>query len=290
MSSPTFTLNDGAQIPWIGFGTGTALYTKDSTEAVKTAIQTGLTHLDGAQLYQNEESLGKGIKESGIARQELFVTTKVFKTPEGKSVKDTLVESLKKLGLEYVDLFLIHSPLELVKDGKMKAWWKEMEEIKKEGLAKSIGVSNFMVEHLQLLLQDAAVVPAVNQIELHPYVWDTAVNIYEFCKSKGIVIESYGALSTLFRVPEGPVDHIVAKLAERLSKESGTTISSGQILMKWLFQKGVVVVTTSSKTSRMKEMLAVPSLPDLTPEEIVAIETEGSKLHKRFFGLNIYNE
>lgn len=134
--SLTFKLNDGAQIPWLGFGTGTALFNKDSTEAVKVAIQTGVTHLDGAQLYRNEESLGQGIKDSGVPREKLFVTTKLAETPSAPTIKATLEESLKKLGLEYVDLFLIHSPVVALREGKLKQWWKEMEEIKKEGLAK----------------------------------------------------------------------------------------------------------------------------------------------------------
>ncbi|KAJ3784101.1 oxidoreductase [Lentinula aff. detonsa] len=263
--SHTFTLNDGVQIPWLGFGTGTALYTKDSAEAVKAAIQTGITHLD--------ESLGQGIKESGVPREQLFVTTKLEETPSAPTIKATLETSLKKLGLDYVDLFLIHSPFVAMKDGKLKEWWKEMEEIKKEGLAKSIGVSNFAVEHLQIILEDATVVPAVNQIELHPYI--TAAKVYDFCQEKGIVVESYGALSSLFRVPGGPVDPVIASAVQRLSNESGTSVSPGQVLMKWLIQKRVVIVST--------KCWPLPSLPDLTLEEIAAIETEGSKMHKRFF-------
>ncbi|KAJ3800047.1 oxidoreductase [Lentinula aff. detonsa] len=217
--SLTFTLNDGVQIPWLGFG-----------------------HRH-CTLYRNEESLGQGIKESGVPREQLFVTTKLEETPSAPTIKATLETSLKKLGLDYVDLFLIHSPFVAMKDGKLKEWWKEMEEIKREGLAKSIGVSNFTVEHLQIILEDATVVPAVNQIELHPYIWDTAAKIYDFCQEKGIVVE-YGALSSLFRVPGGPVDPVVASAVQRLSKESGTSVSPGQVLMKWLIQKRVVIVTT----------------------------------------------
>ncbi|KAJ3807794.1 NADP-dependent oxidoreductase domain-containing protein [Lentinula aff. lateritia] len=283
-----FKLNDGAQIPWLGFGTGTALFNKDSTEAVKVAIQTGVTHLDGAQLYRNEESLGQGIKDSGIPREKLFVTTKLAETPTAPTIKATLEESLRKLSLDYVDLFLIHSPVVALREGKLKQWWKEMEEIKKGGLAKSIGVSNFTVEHLQIILEDATVVPAVNQ--LHPYVWDVASKIYSFCKDKGIVIESYGGLSPIVRAPGGPVDPVLASAAERLSKESGTNVSPGQVLSKWLIQKDVVVVTTSSKVSRIEEALLTASLPDLTVDEIFAIETEGSKVHKRFFMKHVFNE
>ncbi|KAE9409517.1 Aldo/keto reductase [Gymnopus androsaceus JB14] len=279
MSSLTFSLNDGNSIPWLGFGTGTALYSKDAAAAVKSAIETGVTHLDGAQLYRNEESLGDGVKQSGIAREKVFITTKLAETPDG-AIKSTLETSLKKLGVDYVDLFLIHSPAVAMKEGKLKQWWKEMEQIKKEGLAKSIGVSNFTVEHLQIVLEDATVVPAVNQIELHPYVWDTASQIYSFCREKGIVVESYGALTPIFRAAGGPLDPVLVSASERLSKESGISVSSGQVLFKWLIQKGVVVVTTSSKVSRIKEALSTASLPDLTSDEIVAIETEGSKLHK----------
>ncbi|KAJ4487778.1 oxidoreductase [Lentinula aciculospora] len=267
--SPTFTLNDGAQISWLGFGTGTALYHKDSADA------------------ENEESLGQGIKDSGVAREKVFVTTKVLKTLEGESVKATLKGSLKRLGLDYVDLFLIHSPTAALKAGGkagLRAWWKEMEELKKEGLAKSIGVSNFAVEHMEIILEDATIIPAVNQIELHPYVWDTASQIYDFCKSKNIVIESYAALSSIFRASGGPVDPVLANVAARLrTKESDTTVSPGQVIFKWLIQKGVVVVTTSSKVSRIREALSTPSLPDLTEEEMATIETEGSKVHERFF-------
>ncbi|KAJ4487777.1 NADP-dependent oxidoreductase domain-containing protein [Lentinula aciculospora] len=283
-----FTLNDGARIPWLGFGTGTALFNKDSTEAVKTAIQAGITHLDGAQLYRNEESLGQGIKDSGVPREKLFVTTKLAETPSAPTIKATLEVSLKKLGLDYVDLFLIHSPVVAMKEGKLKNWWKEMEDIKQEGLAKSIGVSNFTIEHLQIILEDATVVPAVNQ--LHPYVWGATSKLYDFCKEKNIVIESYGGLSSIVRASGGPVDLVLASAAERLSKESGTTVSLGQILSKWLIQKGAAVVTTSSELSRIQETLSTASLPDLSVDEISAIETEGSKVHKRFFMKHVFNE
>ncbi|KIK62814.1 hypothetical protein GYMLUDRAFT_41698 [Collybiopsis luxurians FD-317 M1] len=284
-----FALNDGTRIPWLGFGTGTALYSRDAAASVKAAIEAGVSHLDGAQMYGNEDSLGQGIKDSRIARDKVYITTKLVESP-ADTIKNTLKTSLKKLGVDYVDLFLIHTPVTALKEGKLKQWWKEMEEIKKEGLSKSIGVSNFTVENLQLVLEEATVIPAVNQIELHPYVWDTASHIYDFCKEKGIVIESFGALSPIFRASGGPIDPVLASAAERLTKESGSPVSPGQVLFKWLIQKGVVAVTTSSKVSRIKESLATASLPDLTSEEISAIETEGSKWHKRFFGKRIYNE
>ena len=159
------TLNDGRQIPFIGFGTGTALYQKDAENSVKLALACGVVHLDGAQLYQNEDSLGDAVVASGVPRASLFVTTKLGKVPEGKTVRDTLVESLKKLKMDYVDLFLIHMPIHHA--GRLAQVWKEFEAIQKEGLARSIGVSNFRVKDYEELMQGATVTPAVNQVREH---------------------------------------------------------------------------------------------------------------------------
>lgn len=162
--TPIFTLNDGTRVPWLAFGTGTALFSQDAADAVRLAIQSGITHLDGAQIYGNEETLGAGIKASGKPRSELFIVTKLSPGNDGP-VKAALVESLKKLNVDYVDLFLVHSPAPLNKtEGKLKQVWAEMEEVKKEGLARSIGVSNFRVQDLQEILDGASVIPSVNQV------------------------------------------------------------------------------------------------------------------------------
>lgn len=158
-------LNDGHHIPWLGFGTGTALYRQDATSLVKQALATGVTHLDGAQMYQNEDSLGDGIKASGKDRSELFITTKLDKLAPGETVKESLEKSLKKLQIDYVDLFLIHCPLPAADEGKLLDLWRGMEEVQATGLAKSIGVSNFRVEDLQTILKSGNVVPAVNQVQ-----------------------------------------------------------------------------------------------------------------------------
>lgn len=168
MPNLSISLNDGTAAPWLGFGTGTALYSKDCADLVSLAIATGVTHLDGAQAYNNEDSLGTGIKASGKSRSELYVVTKLGGLKDGQTVKDSLQQSLKKLGLDYVDLFLIHSPLAY--EGRRKAIWKEMEGVKKEGLAKSIGVSNFRENHLEEILDGATIIPAVNQVGAHTSV------------------------------------------------------------------------------------------------------------------------
>ncbi|KAG6854745.1 hypothetical protein C0991_002459 [Blastosporella zonata] len=286
----TITLNDGSIVPWLAFGTGTALYGKDAANFVRAAIDAGITHLDGAQAYNNEDSLGTGIKASGKPRSKLFIVTKLKALQPGQTLKKALEDSLEKLALDYVDLFLIHDPTPARKEGTLQNQWKEMEAVKEAGLAKSIGVSNYTVDDLKEILKSAEVVPAVNQIELHPYVWNAAEPIVNLCKEHGIVVASYGGLTPVARVPGGPVDEHLARIRERLEKTSGQTVTAGQVLSKWLIQKGAIVVTTSSKVSRIKEFISTEAIPDLTAEEVHAIEESGGKLHKRIFMKHVFSE
>lgn len=161
MAPLTIPLNDGTTIPWLAFGTGTALYNKEAKKEVLVAINAGIHHLDGAQVYGNEASIGDAIAESGLPRSDFYVTTKLAQIPQGKTVKDTVVESLRKLKLEYVDQFLIHTPKYHT---NLKAVWREVEGLKKEGLAKTIGVSNFQVKHLEEIIHAAEIIPAINQV------------------------------------------------------------------------------------------------------------------------------
>ena len=161
MSRQTFTLNDGTQIPWIAFGTGTVHRDQDVSATISLAIANGITHLDGAQMYKNEEWVGKAIASSGRPRSELYVTTKLDEVPEGRTVRDMLMESLTKLHLDYVDLFLIHVPVH--HPGRLQTVWKELEALHRDGLTKSIGVSNFPIKHLEEILEGATMIPAINQ-------------------------------------------------------------------------------------------------------------------------------
>lgn len=167
--SKVFKLNTGATVPWIGFGTGTALYTKDAADLVKLAIDNGVSHLDGAQMYQNEESLGRGITNSGKPRSELFVTTKLNlpTLAPGETITQSLKASLSKLNLDYVDLFLVHDPTPATKQGNLVQVWEGMEEVYHLGLAKAIGISNFQVEDIKAILEHGKIVPAVNQVRLY---------------------------------------------------------------------------------------------------------------------------
>lgn len=175
MPVSTLALNDGTQTPWIAFGTGTALYNKDAAKATTVAIQNGFTHLDGAQVYGNETTLGDGIVASGKQRSELYITTKLASLAAGETPQSALEESLKKLRVAYVDLYLIHSPKS--HEGKLKKVWKGMEEAKKAGLTKSIGVSNFTADHLKDILEVATIPPAVNQVGIH-YSFGVAVQFF----------------------------------------------------------------------------------------------------------------
>jgi diketogulonate reductase-like aldo/keto reductase len=267
MANTPITLNDGTTIPLLAFGTGTSHYKKDAQQLVTAAINAGFTHLDGAQVYKNEEYLGAGIAAATTPREQLFVTTKLDRLPEGKTVRDTLVESLQKLQLDHVDLFLIHTPLFFREHpGSLKAVWKEMEAVKKEGLSRSIGVSNFRPPQLREVLDGAEFPPAVNQvkstirysslhrplchanglisqIEFHPYVYKEVLPTLELQKQHGIVTASFGGLSPIFRFSGGPLDPVLTSIAKRLSDTTGKPFSEAQVLFLWQREKGVVIVT-----------------------------------------------
>jgi len=288
MSCPSIIFNDGNSAPWLAFGTGTVLKGKDVAQSVTMAINSGIIHLDGAQLYYNEDSLGEGIKASGKLRSELYITTKLKELKEGQSVKDALVLSLAKLQVDYVDLFLIHSPLPHI--GKLKRVWKEMEGIKMAGLAKSIGVSNFTVDYLNEVLDGASIIPAVNQIEFHPYILGATEPIVKLCQERKITIASYGGLTPVVRAPGGPLDPVLNTISARLEKTQGKRVTIGQVLVKWMQQEGIMVVTTTSKAERVREYLDVLALPDLTPQEVGAIKEVGRTVHKRIYMRHVFNE
>ncbi|KAI0263346.1 Aldo/keto reductase [Gloeopeniophorella convolvens] len=288
MANPSIKLNDDTTIPVLAFGTGTALYGKSAQELATAAINAGFVHLDGAQAYQNEDSLGAGIAAAGKPRGELFVTTKLGKLPEGKSVRDSLVDSLAKLQLDYVDLFLVHTPTHWPEPGRLKAVWKEVEALKKEGLARSIGVSNFRPAQFREILDGAEIVPSVNQIEFHPYVYKDLQPTLEFQKQHNIVTESFGGLSPIFRFPGGPLDPVLTTIAKRVSETIGKPFTEAQVLFLWQREKGIVIVTTTTKESRLAGLLGTLDAPKLTEEEIAAIDEAGAKeYHRQFVGVII---
>ncbi|KAJ7772837.1 NADP-dependent oxidoreductase domain-containing protein [Mycena maculata] len=258
------TLNDGKKIPAIAFGTGSIYKHTDVTQLVNQALEAGFNHIDTAAFYETEQYVGQVIHESGLARSDLYITTKYGL---GK-VQEGIRKSLSNLGLKYVDLYLIHQPT-FVPD--IDGTWKEFETIRKDGLAKSIGVSNFTLDQLQSLVKGARVRPAVNQIELHPYNYAAKKPLIEWSAQHGIVTEAYSSLSSITKFPGGPVDAPVAAAAARLG------ISPTQVLLSWVRAKGAVIVTTTSSKDRLQEYLAVGDLPSLPAADVAAIDEAGAK-------------
>jgi len=227
----------------------------------------GFSHIDTAQVYGNEEEAGRAVRESGLARKEVFITTK-YSGSHGLDIDTSIHNSLKNLGVQYVDLYLIHHP-NLARPDIPTAWAK-MEGIKRAGLAKSIGVSNFGIDELDILLASAKIKPAANQILLHPYVYARQAPLLAYTAAQGIVSEAYSALTPITRQPGGPVDKPVNEIAERLNA------TADQVLLAWVKAKGAVVVTTSSKKFRLEGYLAAGDI-ELTIADIAAIDSAGER-------------
>ncbi|WP_347838410.1 aldo/keto reductase [uncultured Draconibacterium sp.] len=232
------TLNNGLKMPWLGFGVFQITDGNEVVSSVKEALSVGYRSIDTAAVYNNETGVGKAIKESGIAREDIFLTTKVWNSEQRKSrTLPAFEESLERLQTDYVDLYLIHWPV----DGFYIETWKAMEEIYKSGRAKSIGVSNFMDYHLDDLLPNCEVVPAVNQIEYHPYL--VMSDLYDYCNSRDIRIEAWSPLMQGHIINVEPLQ----KLAEKYGK------TPAQITLRWNIQKGVVTIPKSVQPQRILE-------------------------------------
>lgn len=236
--SDTVKLANGVEMPRLGLGVWKAKDGEEVQNAVKAAIQTGYRLIDTAAVYKNEEGVGKAIKESGVSREDLFITTKVWNDDQGyDSTLQAFEESRKKLGLEYIDLYLIHWPVK----GKYKETWKALEKLYEDGLVKAIGVSNFQVHHLKDLLSDAKVKPMVNQVEFHPYL--TQKELLSYCNEENIQLEAW---SPLMQGEVVRVD-VIKELAEKYGK------TPAQIVLRWDLQHGVVTIPKSVKEHRIRE-------------------------------------
>ncbi|TFY80622.1 hypothetical protein EWM64_g3395 [Hericium alpestre] len=274
MTWGSISLNDGHSIPGIAFGTWTLGNGQNPIDQVDQALSVGFNHIDTAQSYRNEEEAGKAFRESGLARSDVFITTK-YSGLNGLDIETSIQNSLKNLGVSYVDLYLIHHPRLAVPD--IPIAWAKMEAIKAAGLAKSIGVSNFGVDELNTLLASAKVKPAANQILFHPYVYAKQIPTLELAAEHGIVIEAYSSLIPITRQPGGPLDEPLNAIAKRLDA------TADQVMFAWVKAKGVVVVTTSSKKSRLEGYLAAGDIK-LTNEDIAAIDAAGTRAGRQTAG------
>ncbi|WP_252223932.1 aldo/keto reductase [Clostridium sp. ZBS2] len=257
----TVTLNNGVKMPVLGLGVFRVEDSPKLVDSVKNAIKNGYRSIDGATIYDNEVSMGKGvaegIKATGISREDLFITSKVWNADLGyESTIKAYETSLKKLGLEYLDLYLIHWPVE----GKYKNAWRALEYLYKQGRVKAIGVSNFQVHHLENLMKNAEIKPMINQIEFHPRLTQEKVRV--FCKQNDIQVEAWSPLMVgkLFD------NEILKEIANNHNK------SIAQIILRWDVQNGVITIPKSTNEGRIIENSQIFDF-ELTNEEVEKINS-----------------
>jgi 2,5-diketo-D-gluconate reductase A len=253
---PEIELNDGRAIPQLGFGVF-QIPPHETARAVAVALEIGYRHIDTAEGYDNERGVGEAVRASGLDRSEVFVTSKLDnRSHRPDDARRAFEGTLSELGLGYVDLFLIHWP---VPSGDFVATWRALEDFRRDGRARSIGVSNFEVAHLEQLAAASDVVPAVNQIELHPYLQNGEVHAYD--DAHGIATEAWSP------IVQGAVlnDPQVVAIAERLGR------SAAQVVLRWHIERGTVVIPKSVSPSRMRENFELFDFA-LAPDDRAAID------------------
>lgn len=233
----TTTLNNGVKMPWMGAGVWQINSDEETSRVVQAAIAAGYRRIDTASLYGNERGVGEGIRQSGVARDQIFVTTKVWNDDMRTGrIEEALEKSLQKLGFDYVDLYLLHWPV----SGKIIPAWQALERLYREGRVRAIGVSNFMIPHLEDLLSSTRVVPAVNQIEFHPYLQSRA--LLNYCRGKNIQLEAWSPLMQGGPLLQNPV-------LEDIARAHGKT--PAQIILRWDLQMGVATIPKSARAERL---------------------------------------
>lgn len=254
----TVTLNNGVEMPILGFGVYQMTDLQECEQSVRDALEIGYRSIDTAVAYNNEEAVGKAIKESGIPREELFITTKLWIQDAGyEKAKKAFETSLKKLGLDYLDLYLIHQPFNDVYGS-----WRAMEELYKEGKIKAIGVSNFRPDRLMDFMLYNEVKPAINQIETHPYFQQ--IENQKFLQENNVQHQSWSPLGMgLLNVFE---DQLLRSIAEKYNK------SVAQVVLRWLTQRDIVVIPKSVHRNRIEENFNIFDF-ELTNDEMEAIKT-----------------
>ncbi len=258
MTVPTITLNDGNRIPQLGFGVF-QIEPAETRDAVATALTAGYRHIDTAQMYGNEKEVGEAVRDSGLGRADVFITSKLnngFHEPD--RARKAFADTLSAIGVEQLDLFLIHWPLPTRYDGDFVSTWKVLIDLQRQGAVRSIGVSNFQVEHLERLAAETDVVPAVNQIEVHPYLTNETVRAYG--QEHGIATEAWSPIA------QGGVldDEVITAIAGRLGR------TSAQVTLRWHLQRGDIIFPKSVTPSRVEENFALFDF-ELTEDDVEAI-------------------
>lgn len=255
--SASLSLSSGGQIPILGFGTWKMKPDGEVQGAVRTALETGYRHLDTAAAYENEDGVGEGIRDSGIPREDIFLTTKVF-NDEIRCGRDAVLkaaeDSLRLLGTDYLDLYLLHWPIA----GKDLEAWQVLEQLLRDGVVRSIGVCNYMTEQLEAFLREVDIPPSVNQVEYHPLL--TQPELLEFNRRHGIVQEAWSPIM------QGGADHVpvLCEIGARYGK------SASQVVLRWDIQQGVVTIPKSVNPERIRENADIFDF-ELSPEDMTAI-------------------
>jgi 2,5-diketo-D-gluconate reductase A len=239
-SVPTIALNDGNPIPQLGFGVF-QVQPDQTAAAVRAALEVGYRHIDTAEMYRNEKGVGQGLRDAGVDRGDVFITSKLnngYHRPD--DARRAFDATLSALGSDYVDLFLIHWPLPTLYDGDFVSTWNVLEEFAKDGRARSIGVSNFQVAHLQRLAEGSHTVPAVNQVEAHPYFGNEQVRTYD--REHRIATEAWSPIA------QGKVldDEVITRIADAHNK------TAAQVVLRWHIQRGDIVIPKSVHRERMQ--------------------------------------
>lgn len=257
-------LHNGVKMPAFGLGVYKVEEGIQIEETIKTGLEIGYRLIDTASFYKNEEGVGRAIRNSGISREELFITTKVWNTDQGyESTLKAFETSMEKLGLDYLDLYLVHWPVK----GKYIETWRALEKLYREGRVKAIGVSNFKIHHLEDLLKNSEEKPVVNQVELHPLL--SQEDLREFCQRHNIKVEAWSPLAR-GRFLDEPV---LKKIADSHNK------SSAQVILRWHLQNQIIAIPKSVTASRLKENADIFDF-ELTPEEMKVIN--GLNQNQRF--------
>jgi diketogulonate reductase-like aldo/keto reductase len=236
----TIRLNNGIDMPLLGLGVWQMSRGEETEKAILWALEAGYRLIDTAKIYRNEASVGKAVRTSGIPREEIFVTTKLWPSDFFR-VRAAFQESLDKLGLAFIDLYLIHWPIPVVKS----AVWKSLEKIYAEGLVRAIGVSNYSVDQLKALVSTAKIAPTVNQVRFNPFSYKQ--KLLDFCKSKNIVLEAYSPLARGQKLN----DSLIVDIAKKYGK------TPAQIMIRWSLQHGLIPIPKSSRKERIVENAAV---------------------------------
>lgn len=241
----TYVLNTGQKFPVIGFGTWEIASDEDAKSAVLCALEAGYRLIDTARIYGNERGVGDAIRESGLKREEVFVTTKLWNDDQGSSrTRQACLRSLEKLGLDYLDLYLIHWPA----TSRRHESWQAFEKLQDEGLIRAAGVSNYTVEHLEDLAERSDFIPAVNQVEFHPFIYEQQADLLDYCEEQGIVVEAYSPLS---RISQPPRPAVIRRVADRYHK------TPQQVVLRWCIQHGTLPLARSVNPDHIRSNLEI---------------------------------